>query len=72
MQRPGKEKAYRQQGQLSHLLASTLVPLTNPALPSGLWLEVLKGHLTADIPREWTYRLVVMLELRLWKKQGWD
>lgn len=47
----GKEETSRQKEQLSngklnlHLLAVVLVPLTNPALPSGLQLEAFKCNL---------------------------
>lgn len=78
VQGPGKRRCSRQMEQLSngklnlHLFAIVLVPLTTPALSSGLQLEVFKCNLMVDTSRERTHRLGAILELRAWKKQGWD
>lgn len=54
-----------------HLLAVILVPLTNPALPSGLQQEVFMRNFMVDIPKDGTHRPVAMLEMGVWKKH-WD
>lgn len=57
MQRPGERRDFQTEqlsnGELNILLFPVIfVTLTNPALPSGLQLKVLKCNLKVDVPRE--------------------